>query len=141
MPKKKRICTGHECQNETEKQQPFCTTCFGNLPSDIKNDLLTSWKGGNGQLLITALNKARENIRQNKENWKEKEMSKEPEVVDVTLDLLQDNEKSFKVTDGEPDPQYPNSKRWIFLPKSLVENNGDGTFTMPLWIAKEKGLV
>lgn len=28
-----------------------------------------------------------------------------------------------------------------WLPKSQVEDNGDGTFTLPLWLAEEKGLV
>lgn len=141
MPRKKRKCTGHGCENLCDGQQPFCGNCFGNLPRDIKTDLTTAWGGGNGSLLIETLEKARDFLRERHEKWKEKEMGKEPEVVDVDLDLLEERDKSFKVTDGEPDEQYPNSKRWIFLPKSLVENNGDGTFTMPLWMAKEKGLV
>lgn len=28
-----------------------------------------------------------------------------------------------------------------WLPKSQVEDNGDGTFTMPEWLAKDKGLI
>lgn len=29
----------------------------------------------------------------------------------------------------------------VWVPKSLVENNEDGTFTLPEWLAMEKGLV
>lgn len=32
-------------------------------------------------------------------------------------------------------------KKTEWIPKSQVEDNGDGTFTMPLWLAKEKGFV
>ncbi len=28
-----------------------------------------------------------------------------------------------------------------WLPKGLVEDNGDGTATMPEWLAREKGLI
>lgn len=28
-----------------------------------------------------------------------------------------------------------------WVPKSMVEDNDDGTFTMPEWLAKEKGLI
>lgn len=30
-------------------------------------------------------------------------------------------------------------KEWV--PKSLVENNEDGTWTMPEWLALEKGFI
>ena len=28
-----------------------------------------------------------------------------------------------------------------WVPKSQVEDNGDGTFTMPEWLAQEKGFI
>jgi hypothetical protein len=28
-----------------------------------------------------------------------------------------------------------------WVPKSQAEDNGDGTFTMPRWLAKEKGFI
>jgi hypothetical protein len=35
---------------------------------------------------------------------------------------------------------YDGSKEeWVA--KQHVENNGDGTFTMPEWLAKEKGFI
>lgn len=32
-------------------------------------------------------------------------------------------------------------EEWVWVPKSQVEDNGDGTFTMPEWLAKDKGLI
>lgn len=29
----------------------------------------------------------------------------------------------------------------VFLPKSVAEHDGKGVFTMPLWLAEEKGLA
>jgi hypothetical protein len=29
----------------------------------------------------------------------------------------------------------------VWVPKSQAEKNSDGTFTMPEWLAKEKGLI
>lgn len=29
----------------------------------------------------------------------------------------------------------------VWVPKSQVENNKDGTFTMPEWLAREKGII
>lgn len=29
----------------------------------------------------------------------------------------------------------------VWVPKSVVEKNADGTFTMPTWMATEKGLI
>lgn len=30
---------------------------------------------------------------------------------------------------------------WVWLPTSQIENNNDGTFTLPEWLAKDKGLI
>lgn len=59
-------------------------------------------------------------------------MSRDPALVDLDLDLKHETEKAFLVTDGIRD---------VWLAKALVENNGDGTFTMPEWLAIEKELV
>ena len=32
-------------------------------------------------------------------------------------------------------------EKWVALAKANCENNGDGTFTMPEWLAIQKGLV
>lgn len=30
---------------------------------------------------------------------------------------------------------------WIWVPTSQIEDNGDGTWAMPEWLAKDKGLI
>jgi hypothetical protein len=40
--------------------------------------------------------------------------------------------RAVLVNDGDKD---------YWLPKSLAENNRDGTFTIPEWLAIEKGIV
>lgn len=54
------------------------------------------------------------------------------DLVDIAGELRHDTPLGFLIFDGD---------RQVWLPKSLVENNGDGTFTMPEWLAKEKGLI
>ena len=41
-------------------------------------------------------------------------------------------DKAFRIFDG---------KRTEWVPKSQVENNNDGTFTMPIWLAEDKGFI
>ena len=64
-------------------------------------------------------------------------------LIDVALDLKQDREKSWAVSQGEYDVDDKGRRRekWIFLPKALVEKNDDGTFTMPESLTMEKGLI
>ncbi len=53
-------------------------------------------------------------------------------LFDIDAELRHETELAFLIFDGE---------REFWLPKSKVENNGDGSFTMPEWMAIEKGLV
>lgn len=60
-------------------------------------------------------------------------MSKQPKLVDVKAEMRWETANAWKINDG---------KREDFVPKSLVEwNEEDGTFTMPYWLAKEKGFI
>ena len=49
--------------------------------------------------------------------------------------LLADGRSEIKKGDAAP------SELRIWVPKSQVEDNGDGTFTMPEWLALEKGFI
>lgn len=54
------------------------------------------------------------------------------ELVDLNGVLRGETDAAFRVViDGKS----------VWLPKSQVENNGDGTWTMPRWLAEEKELV
>lgn len=53
-------------------------------------------------------------------------------VTDIEAELLHETPGAYRIFDG---------KTACWLPKSQVERNDDGTFTMPRWLATEKGLV
>ena len=54
------------------------------------------------------------------------------ELVDVVGKLKAESEKAYYIYDGKV-------TEWV--PKSQVEKNPDGTFTMPEWLAIDKGFV
>lgn len=54
------------------------------------------------------------------------------ELFDLSAIVKAETEKAFLLNDGA-------KQEWV--PKSQVEDNGDGTFTMPMWLAKDKGFI
>lgn len=56
----------------------------------------------------------------------------EPKLIDIAAEKRAETPKGIQIYDGA-------TTAW--LPKSQVEDNGDGTFTMPEWLAKDKGLI
>jgi hypothetical protein len=54
------------------------------------------------------------------------------ELVDIAVKIRAETDKAYQLDDGT---------RKVWVPKSQVENNGDGTFTMPTWLALDKGLI
>ena len=54
------------------------------------------------------------------------------EMIDLALTVEKMTEKAWLLTDGV-------TTEWV--PKSQAEDNEDGTFTLAMWIAKEKGFV
>lgn len=58
--------------------------------------------------------------------------SGESDLVEIAAELRHETERALLIYDGSEQ---------IWLPKSLVEDNMDGTFTMPEWLAKDKGLI
>ena len=59
-------------------------------------------------------------------------MGKSKELFDLAAELVHETEKAYYLDDGM-------NKAWVA--KSLVERNDDGTFTMPEWLAMEKGFI
>ena len=54
-------------------------------------------------------------------------------MIELDLDLEDESEKSFLVSDG---------KNACWIPKSLVEYDTEtGKFSMPEWLALERGLI
>lgn len=58
-------------------------------------------------------------------------MSKE-RLTDIAAEKRGETERAIKLFDGS-------KTEWV--PKSQVEDNGDGTFTMPEWLAKDKRFI
>jgi len=54
------------------------------------------------------------------------------DLVDIACELRGETDKAFRLFDGV-------TTEWV--PKSQVEDNGDGTYAMPEWLAIEKGFV
>ena len=54
------------------------------------------------------------------------------ELIDIAAEKRGETEKALRLFDGK-------TTEWV--PKSQVEDNGDGTFTMPEWLAKDKGFI
>lgn len=54
------------------------------------------------------------------------------DLIDIAADLRHETDRAILIFDGA---------REAWLPKSLVERNDDGTFTMPEWLALDKGLI
>lgn len=55
-------------------------------------------------------------------------------LVDVEATLVHETEKAYLLR-----PHGPGKEAWV--PKSVVERNDDGTWTMPEPFATEKGLI
>lgn len=58
---------------------------------------------------------------------------KNHDLVDIDVDLVRQTENAFLVKDDK------DKEHW--LPKSQVEHNGGTSFTMPEWLAVDRGLV
>jgi hypothetical protein len=53
-------------------------------------------------------------------------------LVSIAAEIRGETEKAWRLYDG---------KRTEWVPKSQVEANDDDTFTMPEWLAKDKGFI
>lgn len=53
-------------------------------------------------------------------------------IIDISGELRGETERALRIYDG---------KKTEWVPKQYVEDNGDGTFTMPVWLATEKGFL
>ncbi len=54
------------------------------------------------------------------------------ELFDLAAEIKGETDKAWRLFDGA-------KTEWV--PKSQCEDNGDGTFSMPIWLAQEKGFI
>jgi hypothetical protein len=58
--------------------------------------------------------------------------AREAKLFDVAAKVVRETDKAWLIDHG-------GGEAWV--PKSQVEKNPDGTFTMPEWMAVEKGIA
>lgn len=60
-------------------------------------------------------------------------MSRRPDrLIDIAVEAKGETPAAYRLYDGA---------RTEWVPKSQCEDNTDGTFTMPEWLAREKGFI
>lgn len=65
-------------------------------------------------------------------------------LIDISAELRHETDKAYLLYDGRSETKKGDttpSELRIWVPKTMVEDNGDGTFTMPEWLALEKGFI
>ncbi len=55
------------------------------------------------------------------------------DLIDIEAVLRHETDGAFLLDHEGDNP--------VWVPKSLVQDNGDGAFAMPEWLALEKGLI
>jgi hypothetical protein len=59
-------------------------------------------------------------------------MAKNEKMFELRALVVKETPKAYLLDDG-------GREEWF--PKSQVQDNGDGTFTIPMWLAIDKGVV
>lgn len=67
-------------------------------------------------------------------------MSAENQMVEVDAEKRMERGGSTALYQGKDDPQN-GREIWVWVPTSRIKDNGDGTFSMPEWLALDKGLI
>ncbi|TXH43280.1 MAG: hypothetical protein E6Q97_34270 [Desulfurellales bacterium] len=61
------------------------------------------------------------------------------DLIEITAEFRMTKGGGTAIFQGELDEN--DKEVWVWLPTSQIENNNDGTFTLPEWLAKDKGLI
>ncbi len=70
-------------------------------------------------------------------------MSKK-ELIDIAAELRHETNAAYLIFDGRSEIKKGDtvkSELRVWVPKSMVEYDGKQTFTMPIWLAKDKGFI
>ncbi len=66
------------------------------------------------------------------------------QLIDVAAELRHETDKAYLVYDGRSEIKkgdtVPSELR-VWIPKTMVEYDGKKTFTMPHWLALDKGFI
>jgi hypothetical protein len=59
-------------------------------------------------------------------------MKRNHDIIEIDAEIRIETDKAFCLYDGD---------KVAWVPKSQVEKNDDGTFSMPKWLALDKGFI
>lgn len=66
------------------------------------------------------------------------------ELIEISAVIRHETNNAYLLYDGRTETKkgetVPSEIR-TWVPKSMVEDNGDGSFTMPEWLALDKGFI
>lgn len=65
-------------------------------------------------------------------------------LTDISAIIRHETDNAYLLYDGRSEIKKGDtvsSELRVWVPKSKVEDNGDGTFTMPEWLALDKGFI
>ncbi len=66
------------------------------------------------------------------------------QLIDVAAELRHETDSAYLIYDGRSEIKKGDtvkSELRIWVPKSMVEYDGKNTFTMPTWLALDKGFI
>lgn len=66
------------------------------------------------------------------------------ELIDISAELRHETDNAYLIWDGRSEIKKGDttpSELRTWVPKSMVEYDGDKTFTMPVWLAQDKGFI
>jgi hypothetical protein len=66
------------------------------------------------------------------------------DVIDIAAELRHETDKAYLIADGRTEIKKGDtspSELRVWVPKSKVEYDGNKIFTMPEWLALEKGFI
>lgn len=66
-------------------------------------------------------------------------MKRNHQIIDLEAEYRRESPAAYLLFFGEYDKLGKEIRHW--LPKSQVEDNEDGTFSVPEWLAEENGLI
>lgn len=61
------------------------------------------------------------------------------DLIDIAAEKRMEKGAGTALFQGDKDEN--GREVWVWVPTSQIEDNGDGTFAMPEWLAKDKGLI
>ena len=65
-------------------------------------------------------------------------------LINISAELRHETNSAYLLFDGRTEIKKGETKPSeirVWVPKSQVENNNDNTFTMPEWLALDKGFI